>query len=120
MLYQALHHCGPVFGALLTLLSLAIWTMGIALLLSRRHAGAGTRARMSQLAMLSTQIGLLGSLVGMIQIFQESQDPAASLKLALGLSYWSTAFGICNATIASLFLLITSGRSPDAPNHPLV
>jgi biopolymer transport protein ExbB/TolQ len=122
MLWEVLvSRCGIVFSAALALLSILIWTIGIGTMLGlvRRDARPSSRALevLGRLGGLSTQVGLLGSVVGMLIAFQDSEVGTLddTLGEALALSYWSTAVGIFNALIANVFAVLTTTLCKHAP-----
>ena len=122
MLWSLLvERCGTAFTLALASLSIAIWGTGIAMLLGllRRDAAPSPRALdvLARVGALSTQIGLLGSVAGMLIAFSDSESSGLdeALSEALALSYWSTAFGIFNALVANGFALLIATFSKHAP-----
>lgn len=113
--------CGLGFAIALAGLSLCIWTIGFGMLLGllRRDAKPSPKALdvLARFGGLSTQVGLLGSVVGMLIAFQDTETGALddALGEALALSYWSTAVGIFNALVANAFAVVIAMLSRHAP-----
>lgn len=109
MIDLAMTRCGPWFGPLLLALSIIVWGLGIAMLLAavaRNHdVLPRIDALLRRLAAICTQVGLLGTVVGMIRAFGANGaaqlDP--ELTRALGLCFWTTAIGAFHALVANGF-----------------
>lgn len=121
MLETLYDRCGPLFASALLILSVCVWALGLTLVLGRRRESTGldrVRAALARAGNTSTQVGLLGSVIGMIRAFAESASPSweSSLGTALALCFWTTAAGVLNALVANFFLLLeTAFRRPVRP-----
>jgi hypothetical protein len=98
--------CGLPFAAALIALSVMVWALGLAWLLAvlcRCKDRSAYPTGLQALGAISTQVGLLGSVVGMIQAFSGTDvaDWDRTLATALRLAFWTTAVGIWNALAAS-------------------
>ncbi|MBK8974322.1 MAG: MotA/TolQ/ExbB proton channel family protein [Planctomycetes bacterium] len=122
MIDIVMRQCGPVFGPALLALSVAVWALGIAMVLGafQGHVDALRRldALIRRTGAVCTQVGLLGTVVGMIDAFGSTRAPGLDPELtrALGLCFWTTAVGAVHALLANGFsLLAASIASMRAP-----